>query len=258
MSTMIERAQTDPDAIMLVGAHCRDLLHIAHGHHMPLRSTNDIDIAVVVSEWEYYQRLTGHFNKTDGSDVRFLIDEIPVDIVPFGAIEDPAGSAAIPHRGDAVDVFAFREVFYRAPKLVLPSGVSIKLPTPQGYAALKLKAWCDRSAAPRYEYKDASDLAVVCFWYRNSEVVLEYLYSEGSELLVSADYSPDRATLLLLGRQIVDEIGNARTGELREKWLATDVDRFVEYFYRAPIGIAPVNLRAAGEAVRDLTAFLHD
>ncbi|WP_238815562.1 GyrI-like domain-containing protein [Nocardia brasiliensis] len=42
----------------------------------------------------------------------------------------------------------------------MPSGYRIRLPTPAGYAALKLQAWCNRSA--NSEYQDAADLTSAC------------------------------------------------------------------------------------------------
>ncbi len=45
---LVSRAEAHTALIMLIGAHCRDLLHEGFGHTDPLRSTNDVDVALVL------------------------------------------------------------------------------------------------------------------------------------------------------------------------------------------------------------------
>jgi hypothetical protein len=44
--------------VMLVGAHCRDILQSAFGHEFSLRVTSDIDLGLAVANWAAYDELT--------------------------------------------------------------------------------------------------------------------------------------------------------------------------------------------------------
>jgi predicted nucleotidyltransferase len=116
---------------MLIGAHCRDLLHAAFGRTDQLRSTNDVDIALAVNGYEQYRQITSFLPRSGTTDIRYSIAGMNVDIVPFGEIEDPAGTAALPGRSESIDVFGFRECFDRSNELFLPSGHRIRLSSPQ-------------------------------------------------------------------------------------------------------------------------------
>lgn len=230
------KSDVTDSSLMVVGAQCRDLLHVAFGHDSSLRATNDLDLAVAISGWGQYQALSESFPRSGDTDIRFSVAGIEVDFVPFGSIEDPAGTARMPGRREEFDVFAFDEVFVNATVLPLIGGAHIKLPTPQGYTALKLKAWCDRSK--RHEYKDASDLAVACFWHMQDEWVIDELYDteEGISLLVESGMSVDRAAVKLLGRRVATEIGVLRTVELRDAWQTTDAQLLAENLATSVVG----------------------
>ena len=49
----------DPMNVMILGAECRNILHSALGHTFPLRRTNDVDIAIALSDWNTYDNLVG-------------------------------------------------------------------------------------------------------------------------------------------------------------------------------------------------------
>ncbi|MFD4402900.1 hypothetical protein ACFWPH_09060 [Nocardia sp. NPDC058499] len=188
---------------MVIGAHCRDLLHTAFGRADALRSTSDIDIALAVKGYHEYQRITADLPRTGATGVRYSIANTAVDVVPFGDIEDPTGTTPLPGRTESLDVFGFQEVFDRSIELLIPSGYRIRLPTPAGYAALKLKAWCDRSV--NGEYKDAADIATACGWYQQDDDISASLFDPESgrvELLIRAEMDVDVASLYLLGQDV--------------------------------------------------------
>lgn len=93
-------------------------------------------------------------------------NSIPIDLVPFGPLENPPGEVA---NGDGhiLNVAGFQRVYSHAETLELGNGMTIKIPTVAGFTALKMRAWLDRS--PIGKYKDATDLALVLAWAEGSD-----------------------------------------------------------------------------------------
>jgi len=203
---------------MVVGAGCRDILQSALGHRFALRATADIDLGVAVSNWKAYDDLTVKLPARGHTGIRYSVAGIDTDLMPFGAVEDPTGTVTPADRREPMSVWAFTEVFAAAESLSLPSRTAIRIPTMAGYAALKLAAWLDRSAYG--EYKDASDIATVLYWYANSPEVDEYLYEteEGQEVLLAEDLDSWTASAHVLGRHILDVISDSRSCELAGRW----------------------------------------
>ena len=85
----------------VIGATARDIIfEYAYGIKAP-RGTRDIDLAVQIASWQEFQQLqnqliaTGQFSSTKMAQRLLYQNEIPVDIVPFGAINHE-GSIAWP------------------------------------------------------------------------------------------------------------------------------------------------------------------
>ncbi|MFI6214402.1 hypothetical protein ACIBCD_20635 [Nocardia brasiliensis] len=256
VAELVSTTEASPGSIMLIGAHCRDLLHVAFGRTDLLRSTVDVDVALAVNGHEDYRRITSALPKSGTTDIRYSIAGVAVDVVPFGDIEDPTGTTVLPGRTESLDVFGFQEVFDKSIELLLPSGYRFRLPIPAGYAALKLKAWCDRSK--NGEYKDAADIATVCGWYQHDEDIRSKLYDldEGrADLLIRADMDADLASLHLLGEEISDVLGGTRVAELATAWKITDREVIATYFARERSRANP-NHTAALAAMAAMTSFM--
>lgn len=106
-------AQADelrPDNVMVVGAWCRDVWHRALGHTFSTAMTRDIDLALALSSWDVYRALAGAFPRVNDTGIRFRIADVNVDLLPFGDIEDPQGTAKPPTRDIALSVWAFEEI----------------------------------------------------------------------------------------------------------------------------------------------------
>lgn len=208
----------DPDDIMVVGASCRDILHAAYGHDYPLRGTTDVDVAIALPAWAPFDRLTEQLKPTGSNGIRYLVGSIPVDFMPFGGVEDPAGTVMPRRRSEDMDVFGFSEVFAHALKLPLGEGLQIRIPSAAGYCALKLSAWVNRSVD--YEFRDGPDIAAVVSWYSESEAIEVRLYEtdEGIETLLAAGSDRLLASAALLGRDVAVEIGPERVIELGARW----------------------------------------
>lgn len=137
----------------------------------------------------------------------------------------------------------------------MPSGNQVRIPTPAGYTALKLKAWCDRSI--NGEYKDAGDIATACSWYQEDVTVRASLYGQRTDLLLRAEVDIDVASLYLLGEEMSVVLGSNRVAELSAAWQRTNRELLAEYFARQRSRTRP-DRPAAHQAIAGLTAFLHD
>lgn len=217
-------------SVMVVGAVCRDALHAALGMTEQLSATGDLDLALGVEGWEPYETLTAKLDRITGSGsrIRYRVAGTVVDLVPFGDVEQPAGEVRLPDRGDELSVFGFQEVFASAEPIALASGAIVRLPTPAGFTALKLKAWVDRRAY--HESKDGKDLATAMSWYQRAPAILDRLYEPADSdraargVLEAVDFDPELGAVMLLIRDAMTAIGPTRHEELRELWQTVDDD----------------------------------
>ncbi|MGN6330375.1 MAG: hypothetical protein ACTHOD_01830 [Motilibacteraceae bacterium] len=204
--------------VMLVGAWCRDLWHFTQGHDFAPRATHDVDLALALSAWEPYETLATRFPRAGSNGICFTIAGLPVDLLPFGDLEDPTGTVAPPSRGDAISVWAFAEVFQGSVPLTLSDSLTIRCASIPGYGAAKLGAWLDRSAWG--EAKDASDIALLVYWYAESGDVHSRLFdtAEGQNMLIEEESDVELAAARLLGQDVAAVIGVERNAELLERW----------------------------------------
>lgn len=89
---------------MIVGAWCRDLWHNALGHDFATTMTHDLDLAITVESYEDFKAIAANFPPAGHSGIRFEIAGYPVDIIPFGDVENPTGIAQPPTREENVSV----------------------------------------------------------------------------------------------------------------------------------------------------------
>ncbi|CAB1011735.1 nucleotidyl transferase AbiEii/AbiGii toxin family protein [Corynebacterium diphtheriae] len=156
------------EKIMLVGARCRDInqKNIVGGEAS--RATKDIDFALALEDWELFRALKQRFPSTTNAWQSVLVEGITLDIIPFGELEEPLGevSSGYTHK---LNVRGMQEVFEHAQFLQLGDGLTIRMPTVSGLAALKMFAWLDRG---RETYKDAQDLALILEWVAKDDNAL--------------------------------------------------------------------------------------
>lgn len=207
-----------PANMMVVGAMCRDVLHAAQGHSFVTAATRDLDLGLALSSWDAFEMLADQFPRAGDTGIRYRIAGQLVDILPFGEVEDPEGVVDPPTRRESVSVWAFEEIFAASTALELPGSLQVRIPDVAGYTAAKLGAWLDRSEW--FETKDATDLALVAYWYAESRHVEDRLYETeaGSEILVAEQMDVERAAARLLGVDITQTIGPKRSGELLNRW----------------------------------------
>jgi predicted nucleotidyltransferase len=203
----------------LTGAAARDLtLHHAHG--VPVgRQTEDVDFAVMVNDWNAFIRLrqalidSGEFTPRPGSATHRLRHRagLPLDIVPFGAIERADRTIAWPPDHSTVfDCFGASEAFANCLWVKLPDEVVTRVASIPSLAILKIAAWHDRKLT--FPGKDAPDLALI---FRNylSCGTMDRAATDHGDLFDDPAFDYEIAGTRLLGRDVailLDEPGIAR------------------------------------------------
>ena len=203
---------------MLVGAQARDLMHRRLGDPANfLRTTSDVDLALAVASGEDYANLTASFEaRRSSSEVKYVIGGLAVDLIPFGGIERPKGSARPSPASEPLSVLAYSSAFAAADEYTFPDGHRIKVVDPLHYAALKLDAWVDRSSYG--EYKDASDVRVVFDWFREHPEHIDGAYLGDPSPAERCDWDQALACLWILGSKVAHAIGAANTEAIVAKW----------------------------------------
>ncbi len=254
---LVQRVSVDPECIMIVGAGCRNILHEALGHTFEMRSTTDTDLGITLSDWSVIERIDECFTATGNNGIRYWIDGLPVDILPFGAIEDPSGISTPATRGEGLVVFGFSEAYAHSCELVLPNNRAIRIVSVAGYVLLKLKAWIDRS--PHFEDKDAKDLALAAYWYRESELVEKRLWGQENILYIeSAGFDLGLASSRLLGYDAGMLLEKDQRILLLEQWRDASNEYLVKYFTLPPSAKEPSDSEMNRHVIDAITAGLED
>ncbi len=189
---------------VVVGASARDLvLHYGHSARVQ-RATADVDFGIQVPDWSAFESLKDSlldkgFNKTRTQHRLKSPGNVPVDIVPFGQVEDEKSNIVWPPDGDWVmNVLGFQEVCNNAELVRIQDNPPVDIPvaSPNGMAILKLIAWKDRTAHRRG--KDAKDLLYLFTTYEKIPAVNNRLY-ENQDLMQRYDHDIEFASAYQLG-----------------------------------------------------------
>lgn len=205
-------AQTLKVEVLLVGATARVIL-IEHIFGLnPGRATRDVDFAFAVENWDQFNQIkqylisTGKFRQVPYAAHKLLLRsnvlgrEFPVDLIPFGDIEDPDNMIAWPPDMTTVmNLAGYRDALKSALTVEITAEVNINVVSLAGLAVLKIFAWSDRGNATNN--KDAIDLLTLLRIYHeidNSDRI--YHDADGYTALESFDYDPERTGAWLLGK----------------------------------------------------------
>ena len=168
-------AQANSTEFLVIGAFARDIW-LRHCHGIaPKRKTVDVDVALLVSGWEHYERFRSALVETEGfsecqdpDHPQRLYDPAgsALDLLPFGGVDEKRGHDLVirwPTDGTEMSVLGFREAWSTAATFIVPHGTDryeLRVLTIPSLAALKLVAWSDRrhSALRR---KHVADLYVI-------------------------------------------------------------------------------------------------
>lgn len=149
---------------LLVGATARDVVLRGYGIS-PARVTNDVDFAFAVRDWDEFSRTRERLLRSprfleDRDPQRVLFSGIPVDLIPFGSIEDQSRHITWPSDAAVMNVLGFEEADRTAQPVLLPDAVQIRVPEIATLLVMKLAAWGDRKRD-----KDATDIQLLALHY---------------------------------------------------------------------------------------------
>ena len=191
----------------VVGAFARDIILEHQFDINTRRATLDIDIGVFISGWDQFNTLKSElirstrFSPSEQKQRLLYDNNLPVDIIPFGAIENEDGSITWPPNYEIrMDTAGFRECFQHALSVKLSSypELIVKVVSLAGLALLKLISWDDNAERRN---KDAPDLLLIMRHYLNAGN-LNRLFDEGIDIVEEDSYDYDLASARFLGRDI--------------------------------------------------------
>lgn len=189
------------------GAMARDIL-IRHVYGQDLgRATRDVDIGLYINAWPVFKQLktqliaTGKFVEVPGTSQRLIYTpNTPLDLIPFGGVEDQVGQVSWPPEHDIVlNVVGFEEAFTEAILVDIGNGLEIKTCSIPSLVALKLIAWGDRHMQTN---KDAVDFFRIIELY-GEDLNTGRLYEHELELLNTCGFDLQIAGAILLGKDTV-------------------------------------------------------
>lgn len=195
----------------IIGATARDII-FEHAYSIKAqRATRDIDLAVQVSTWMDFEQLkngltaTGQFAGTKMAQRLLYQNEIPVDIVPFGAIENQGCISWPPEYSIKMTMTGFKEALetMQIVRLRETPTLDVYVVTPPSLVLLKLTAWQDRH---HQNTKDALDLAFILSSYLHVGNI-ERLTEDHPDLL-EHDFDFEISGARLLGRDIAAMISD--------------------------------------------------
>lgn len=189
----------------IIGATARDI--ILHGHGIATtRATVDVDLGVMVSNWEEYQKLKGGLIKT-GVFIetheyhRLIFNSVtPIDMIPFGPISESNDSISWPPDNEpTLSIIGFKEVYDNSQFATLRSKpmLKVRIAGLAGLAILKLISWDERYPERR---KDAQDLLLMMREYLDAGNVDRSMNEELGQ--TDEDFDFYHASARLLGQDM--------------------------------------------------------
>lgn len=215
LATVVQALQDVTQALgmdyFLMGAAARDLM-LQHAHNIaPSRLTEDVDFAVSVPNWTSFESLriallgSNQFSGSNGPAVHKLRHKatgLPLDIVPFGGIENTDRTISWPPDHHTVfDCFGASEAFETSIRVRLPNKVTLRVASIPALALLKITAWADRKHS--HPGRDAGDLLLYARHYLDCDN-LDRAAQDHSDLFNTDDYDYEATGARLLGRDIAD------------------------------------------------------
>jgi len=198
-------------AYLLVGATARDMLMTHVFGLESRRATHDVDFAIALDDWARFDTLKAALVATDSfapaADRVHLLHyrpaeyghAFPVDLIPFGGVEQEAHRIAWPPDMNVVmSVAGYAEALASALEVDAGNGLIVRVVSIPALAALKLLAWDERGLL---DNKDAQDLLFLLQHYHEAGNEVR-LYEDTIDLLQAAAFDPSLAGAALLGRDV--------------------------------------------------------
>lgn len=145
----------------LVGAFARDYrVHTVAG--LPLGAqTLDVDISILVSLLADYRERLNQLDGPHGVGIRFVVDGVQVDVIPYGPEVAPGGIVETKD-GITLDVTGMTEAAEGA-DLVQAGDSTVRIPTLSSMIGLKIVAWNYRGASTQSDSRDLGPLLKATF-----------------------------------------------------------------------------------------------
>lgn len=216
----------------VIGATARDII-LSNLHDLtPERKTDDLDIAIAISDWNQFQSIEKNLPKKEGftkskeQKQRFLYKRVYViDIVPFGDVAENDGNIYWPpDETIAMSVYGFPEMAESTISVLIDGEFSIQIASLPGLFILKLVAWKDRHLSSS---KDAYDMALLLTNYL--DINIERTVEEHYDLYETDEFDHVIAGAQLMARDVKLLIrDNEKTLEYLREILAKEIELIEE------------------------------
>lgn len=207
----------------LAGATARDMM-LTHVFGIDIaRITRDVDLGIAVPDWNAFDAIKTRLLSTSDnwapSDAPHCLRyrenhaafPTPVDLIPFGQIENPPREIAWPPDMQVLmNVAGYADALRSAALVMLAEDLVIRVASIPGLAALKIIAWDERG---KIDAKDAHDLFTILRRYTDAGNHGR-LYNDHFALLESAEYDPELAGARLLGTDVAAMVSGETLIEL--------------------------------------------
>ena len=205
----------------LVGAVARDIQLSRRDETIQARATEDVDIAVMVSDQAQYAALrnaliaSGNFTAHESEAIKlYYQNAIEIDLLPFGNIEDDRREIRLTDPSLFVlNMPGFSEVFPFAEEVPLNAELQVRVCTLEGIVLLKLIANNDRPGRTK-DITDIEHIIMVYFDISDTDI-----YNDHFEVMDYYDTNDNEYIRLVCARVIGRKMALLLEGspELRER-----------------------------------------
>lgn len=245
---------------IVVGAKAREIL-LRHVHGLsPGRSTQDLDLAIFVKDWQNYHAirsilLGAGFRET--RDIHKLVYwvELPgadtsqykLDILPYGGVENPDGYVIWPlEYALMMNMAGYQQASDFALSVEIESGLIVRIVNLPSFVTLKLLCWNDRHGTTT---RDAEDILLVMRHYGSTQEPSRPYDDACFPAFEQLGFDLDNMWLWLLGSDIRAQANEHTLTQLQA--LLNDEQRVAMLVRNMdPIHFHPEQIRAMLEVLR--------
>ncbi|QEC78598.1 nucleotidyl transferase AbiEii/AbiGii toxin family protein [Mucilaginibacter ginsenosidivorax] len=204
----------------VVGAVARDIHLSADPGAAAIRKTKDVDLAILINNEGQFNQLkaaliaTGNFSADAQETIKlFYRHSIEVDLLPFGAIEEPNRHVKLTDPSFVLNMPGFLEIYPFVEAIQVTDTMSIKVCTMEGIILLKLISNNDRPQRT----KDITDIEHIIRVY--FDLYSGDIYEENFDIMDRYDTDQSDYLQLVCSRVIGRKINHLLAGsdDLRER-----------------------------------------
>lgn len=191
---------------LLIGAAGRDLILEETTGRRPARATHDVDVAVLATTWDDYTALRNALveqeratNDRDNQQRLYLPNGSPLDLIPFGGLEQESTVAWPPDGEPILNVRGLQEAMVHSISVNLKGEQEVQIPSIEMFLCLKLLAWKDRHAEKPMH--DSVDLGEVLS-YAEDIISLDELHERHVESFAANEWDAGLTVMQVLGERL--------------------------------------------------------